>query len=198
MPLFLVLFLYPEYVLSLLFGPDYVPAAPALRILAIGFILEALPGPNAATLIALGESRFLMWANVAATCVSLALNIVLIPKLGIIGAAIASAVSLTIFSIIRGAKVYSLCRAYPFSWNLLKPLAVSIALALLFQLIFGKFIMVTWWMLPLLFALFYAIYGTATVLTRSFDQEDIVTLLMLEKRSGINAEPAKKILRRFI
>jgi hypothetical protein len=38
----------------------------------------------------------------------------------------------------------------------------------------------------------------ATVLSKSFDREDIVLLLAIEKRSGINAEPLKKILRLFI
>jgi hypothetical protein len=53
-------------------------------------------------------------------------------------------------------------------------------------------------MLPLLFILYYAIYGLATVFSRSFDREDIVMLLEVEKRIGINAEPIKKILKRFL
>jgi len=52
--------------------------------------------------------------------------------------------------------------------------------------------------LPLLFILFYVIYGIATVLSRSFDKEDIVILLDIEKRSGIDAAPIKKILNKFM
>jgi O-antigen/teichoic acid export membrane protein len=198
MPIFLVLCLYPEYVLSLLFGSAYIGAAPALRILSIGFILEALPGPNVATLIALGESRFIMWATFAAAAIGVILNIILIPPLGIVGAAIASAASLTLFSAIRSVKLYASYRVQPLSKNLLKPLVASVILALLFQITFGRFIMVTWWMLPLVFIFYYALYGTATVLSRSFDREDIVVLLEIEKRFGINAKPIKKILRMFI
>jgi O-antigen/teichoic acid export membrane protein len=140
----------------------------------------------------------MMWATLATVAVNVTLNIALIPPLGIVGAAIASAVSFTFFGIIRLGKLYSLCQAQPLSKNLLKPLMVSTILILIFQLIFGKFIMITWLMLPLLFIFYYAIYGVATVLSRSFDREDIAILLEVEKRSGINAEPLKKILRRFI
>ena len=177
MPIFLVLCLYPEYVLNFLFGSAYIDAAPALRILSIGFILEALSGPNVATLIALGESRFIMWATLAAAAINVVLNIVLIPLWGIVGAAIASAVSLTLFGAIKSVKLYASYRIQPLSKNLLKPLIASVILALLLQITFGRFIMVTWWMLPFVFILYYALYGTATVLSRSFDREDIVVLL---------------------
>jgi O-antigen/teichoic acid export membrane protein len=46
LPIFLVLFLFPEAVLGLLFGPAYLVAAPALRILSIGFIVNNLFGPS--------------------------------------------------------------------------------------------------------------------------------------------------------
>lgn len=198
MPIFLVLCLYPKYVLNLLFGPTYVAAAPALRILSVGFIIDALPSPSLATLIALGESTFTMWATLAAAILNIILNIILIPPLGIIGTAIASAASLALFSIVKSVKLYASYRIQPLSKNLIKPLVISAILALLFQIMFGHFILVDWWMLPCLLVLFYVIYGVATVFSRSFDREDIVLLLEIEKRTGINAEPMKKILRKFI
>jgi O-antigen/teichoic acid export membrane protein len=198
MPIFLVLCLYPEYVLHLLFGPTYIAAAPALRILSIGFIIDTFPSPSLATLIALGESRFTMWATLAAATVNIILNIALIPPLGIVGAAIASAASLSLFSIVKSVKLYASYRIHPLSKNLLKPLVISAILALLFQIVFGHFILVTWWILPCLLISYYVIYGMVTVLSKSFDREDIVLLLELEKRTGINAEPLKKILRLFI
>jgi len=48
LPIFLVLFLFPQAVLNLLFGAAYVPAAIALRILSLGFIVSNLLGPNSA------------------------------------------------------------------------------------------------------------------------------------------------------
>lgn len=197
LPIFLVLCLFPEAVLNLFFGSSYIAAAPALRILLLGFIINNFFGPREGILIALGQSKFLLWSNSAVVALNVVLNIVLIPPLGMVGAAIASAVAFILASIIHTTKVYLLCGAQPFSRNLLKPVVVSVVLVFLFQLIVGG-LTVTWWMLPLLFILYYAIYGAAVVLTRSFDQEDIAVLLEMEKRSGINTAAIKRILSRFV
>lgn len=198
LPLFLVLCLFPEAVLNLTFGSAYIAAAPALRILSLGFIIRNLFGPNANTLLAIGKSRFIMWVTLITAIMNVLINIVLIPPLGIVGAAIALAVSLTLASIILSLKLYLSWHIQPLSKNLLKPLITSIVLALLFRFTIGSFLNVTLWMLPLLFILYYVIYGVVTVLTRSFDQEDIAMLLEIERRSKINAAPVKKILRRFV
>lgn len=198
LPIFLVLCLFPEAVLNIFWGPAYIPVAPALRILSLGFIITNLSGPSGATLVALGHPGFQMWATLAAAVMNLTLNIALIPPLGIIGAAIASAIALALASVIRLLRLYSLCKTQPLSKNLLKPLVTSVALAFLFQVTIGSFLTITLWMLPLLFISYYAIYGIATVFTRSFDREDIALLLEIEKRSGIDATPLKKIMRRFI
>jgi O-antigen/teichoic acid export membrane protein len=198
LPLFLVLCLFPEAVLNLFFGPTYVAAAPALRILSLGFIINNLFGPNQSILLAIGESRFIMWTALSAAIVSVLLNVALIPPLGIVGAAIATAVALVLTKAIIAVKVFSLRRAQPLSQNLLKPVVASIALALLFKFATHGLVSITWWMLVLLFTLYYAIYAIAVVLTRSFDREDIALLLEIEKISGINASPVKRILGKFV
>jgi O-antigen/teichoic acid export membrane protein len=198
LPIFLVLCLFPESVLNLVFGPAYVSAALALRILSLGFIFSNLIGLSGVTLVAMGESRFIAWSLLSATLLNVLVSIVLIPALGLTGAAIAFSVSWILLHSLYSVRLYLLYRAQPFSKNLLKPLIVSIVLAFLFQFLLGCFLTVTWWMLPLLFILYYAMYGTITMLTRSFDDEDIALLLQIEKGSGISVAPIKKLVRRFL
>jgi len=198
LPLFLILFLFPETVLGFLFGASYAPAATALRILSIGFIINNFLGPNGATLVAMGEARFMMWATLATAGLNVGLNIALIPPLGIEGAAIASVAAITSINVIRCWKLYSLSKTQPLSKNLLKPTLASLALVFLFQFIFVNFVIIVWWMLPLLFILYCGIYGLAILLTRSFDREDIVMLLAIEERLGINLTAVKKILKKFL
>lgn len=198
LPLFLVLFLFPDTVLGFLFGASYASATTALRILSIGFMINNFMGPNGAALTAMGEVRFIMWATLATAGINVVLNIFLIPSLGIEGAAIASVVAITSINLIVFWKLYSLAKAQPLSKNLLKPTLASIALVLLFQFIFTNFITVTWWMLPLLFILYYVIYGLAILFTKSFDKEDISMLLSIEKRLGINLTRIKRLLKRFM
>ncbi len=198
LPVFLILFLFPETVLGFLFGADYVAAAAALRILSLGFIISNFLGPNGATLIAMGKARFMMWATLATGVLNIGLNFVLIPPLGIEGAAIASVAAITSINLIRCWKLYSLSKAHPLNKNLIKPTLASLALAFLFQFIFTNLVAVVWWMLPLLAILYYAIYGLAILLTRSFDREDISMLLAVEERAGVNVSFIKRILRRFL
>ena len=198
MPLFLVLFLFPETVLGFLFGPNYVPAAGALRILSIGFIIGTLLGPNGGTFIAMGHPRFVMWVTAAAVAMNVGLNAALIPPLGIEGAAIASLAAIICANLIRSGRLYSLEKIQPFSKNLLKPMLSSLGLVFAFHFIFTHFVTVVWWMLPVLFIAYYATYGLAILLTRSFDKEDIAMLLAMEKRLGIDLSFIKRILRRFL
>jgi O-antigen/teichoic acid export membrane protein len=198
LPLFLVMFLFPETVLSFLFGSNYALSANALRILSLGFIISNLLGPNRVTLIVMGKSQFTMWATLATAVLNIGLNIVLIPPLGIEGAAIAATVALVSINLIVFWKIYSLERIQPLSKNLIKPTLVSLALIFLIQFIFGNFVTVTWWMLPLILILYYGVYGLAVLFTKSFDKEDIAMLLTIEKTVGVDLSSIKAILRRFL
>lgn len=198
LPLFLVLVLFPETVLNFIFGAGYTPAADALRILGLGFFIANLLGLNGPTLTIIGRPRLLMWASLTSAGVSIALNITLIPPLGLVGAAIASAISTVVFSVICSVELYRLTKAQPLSKNMLKPIAVSIALVAVIYFVATSVFNITFWMLPILFIVFYLAYALAILLTRSFDQEDIAMLLEIEKMLGIDATAAKKIIRRFL
>jgi len=198
LPIFLMALLYPEAVLNIVFGSSYAPAALALRILALGFIFSNFLGPNGAALMAVGHSRFLMFTSLTAAVLNVVLNIVLIPPLGIAGAAIATVASISLINVARTIRLYSLYKIQPFTMNLLKPAIICVVLAIAVQFIARHFLNINWWLLILVFVVFYGLYGIAALLSKSFDIEDIAVLLEIEKRSGINATPIKKLLRRFL
>lgn len=198
LPLFLVLLLFPGTVLKLLFGAQYVEADMALRILALGFFVHTLVGPNGATLVSVGRTTILMWVALFGAILNVVLNFVLIPVLGVTGAAIASASALAFVNTVLSVRLYQISGIHPFAKNHLKPLATSVVAIAVIYAIVQSFLTVTLWMLPLLFISFLAIYSFALVLTRSFDREDISLLLAIEERLGVDATPMKNVLRRFI
>ena len=81
------------YPLLAIFGPDYVSGYTVLVVLGLGMVAKASVGPAGDLLVVLGHQR----ANFTVAAMSLALNVVLavalIPSLGILGAAIGTAVS---------------------------------------------------------------------------------------------------------
>ena len=197
-PLFLLLFLFPETILRFFFGAGYAEAAVALRILSLGLVFSTFLGANGMTLLAMGKTRLLMWASLLAAGLNVIINIILIPPWGITGAAIASLISYLARNIFCSVKLYQLSRIQPFTRNYLKPFIVCGGIIAIIYLLTRSLFMVSYWMLPLIFVLFLVAYGLCLLLTKSFDKEDIMLLLAIEKRVGINMEPAKKILRKFL
>ncbi len=197
LPVFLVMFLFPEATVRLFFGQEYMEAAPALRILSIGIIVNNMMGPNNETLIAKGHPRFVLWTTTSTAALNVILNMLLIPPMGMEGAAIGSAVSLVSMNMVRSFWLYRITRIHPLSRNMSKPVIISVILASLFYLFSSTFLTVTYWMIPIIFAIFCVIYLLAVLFSRSFDNEDIALLQLIEKRSGINTAPLKKLLGRF-
>lgn len=198
LPLFMIFLLFPEVTIIFLFGSEYILAGTTLQILAFGFFTNNLMGPNGATLIAIGKTRFLMWATLAAAVTNICLNVLLIPILGILGAAIASMITMISINVITSAKLYLISGIHSISKNLLKPILLSIILIFAIYLAAESFLTVTFWMLPLLFILFAILYGLSLLFTKSFDQEDINMLLTIEKKMGINFNRIKNLLKRFV
>ena len=187
-PLFLVIFLFPETVLNVFFGSPYVGASIALQILALGMFIHVFLGPNAATLVAIGRTKLNMIDDLIGAITNISLNIFLIPLMGIIGAAIASAISLTVINMIKSAQIFHMHKIHPFTKNYLKPVVTSTTLIFVIYL-FVKHLFsvpISIWTLILLLLLFLAAYSVCLVITRSFDREDIMMIQEMGKVVGIN------------
>lgn len=105
-PTFLLLLLYSEEVLRLLFGQTYTTAYLALSILAVGYLVDASVGMVGNLLKSLGNTKYLLYNNSAALLLNLILNLALIPHIGIIGAAIATASSTALANILMFIEVW--------------------------------------------------------------------------------------------
>ncbi|MGZ2411030.1 O-antigen/teichoic acid export membrane protein [Sphingomonas sp. F9_3S_D5_B_2] len=82
-----------------LFGPDFEAAYPALAILLISGLVNAFTGVVAYLLTLTGSERVALVFFGASMFVSLGVNLTLIPRFGIVGAAIASASGIGIWNL---------------------------------------------------------------------------------------------------
>lgn len=78
-----------------LFGPQFVSGYPVMAILVFGFLARAAMGPAEFLLNMQGEQRACAVVMMSSAAMNILLNIILVPRLGILGAAIATAASLT-------------------------------------------------------------------------------------------------------
>jgi len=86
------------WLLLRLFGAEFTSAYPLLPVLAIGVLARASVGPAENLLIMLGHERATLIAQVIGSVTNVALNLSLIPTMGIYGAAIATSISMVMFS----------------------------------------------------------------------------------------------------
>ena len=80
-------------VVQLLFGPAYAPAAAALQVLVLVVPIGALREIALASLVARRRDQALLRVNTVAAMVNVSLNVILIPRYGLVGAAWATVVS---------------------------------------------------------------------------------------------------------
>jgi O-antigen/teichoic acid export membrane protein len=132
-PLLCALIVAPRPFLHALFGPvgDAPSAALVARILAIGYAAATLTGQNGLSLTVLGKTRAIATRSVLALLVNLAVNLVLIPRLGPVGAAIGTSVVYVGLNLANSLLIWKIARLHPIRTPYLLVLAVAVAMTLL-------------------------------------------------------------------
>jgi len=112
-PVGLFLITNPETLLALFFSPEYVTAAPAIRILALGQIVNASFGSIGIVLVSCGYESMVIRVNAIVLLVILIASIVLIPAAGLNGAAIAVSLSLALRNVLFAFVAYRKLGVWP-------------------------------------------------------------------------------------
>lgn len=185
LPPVLVFSLFAPDVVRTILRPEYLPGAAALSVLTAGLFFNALVGPNGAMLKAVNRPRVEMYAAILGVVTNLALNVVLIPLVGIVGAAVATVVGYFVFNVAEVIAIYRIVGTHPFSLNSLEPLAVTtlVGLGIAWVTSGGRF------SLPELIGigmLLLLVQAGAVVITRSFDEADEVLIEQTKRRMGLD------------
>lgn len=86
--------------LKALYGPEFAAGAIVLQILALAQLFNVFAGPTAVLLNMTGQERLTTMGVAVSVIVNLILNVVLIPRFGATGAAIATGTSLVIWNVL--------------------------------------------------------------------------------------------------
>jgi O-antigen/teichoic acid export membrane protein len=128
-PVLLVLAILPGPVLHI-FGGDFTQGEDALRILIIGMIVPVLVGTVGFILIMVGRTGWDLLVYLAGFAIDIGLAYALIPSLGIRGAAIAQAATLSFSALARLVLVRRFVSIWPFDRHFLRligPTAIGVA-----------------------------------------------------------------------
>jgi O-antigen/teichoic acid export membrane protein len=120
--------LFGHIVVHFFYGDRFMPAVAALFLLLPGIFFLGLGRLLSSDLLARGYPRVILWAGLASLIANVALNVVLIPRYGINGAALATTVSYTLNALVVFAAFFNITGVGPRS--LLLPGARDVRLLL--------------------------------------------------------------------
>jgi len=161
----------PDTYLSLLFTEEYIVASGALVALSIGYLFNAAFGPEGMILEGLGYTRLTLLNTVILVGTNATLDVLLVPRFGIVGAGIATGAGLTVAGVAGIIEIYYLRGVHPFTLESVTLWTSAIPVIILTMIVAeslgsGLIVAVT---LPCLVTLLYVL---AFQLSGSFTQEE--------------------------
>lgn len=127
-PVVAVLMIFPVPVLVALFGREFQQAALVLRILVITYFVAVWVGPNGVALLAVGHPRRVFWGTALAGLTSVGLSLLLVPRWGLTGAALASGGATLVSTVFLSASLYRLVAVHPFTIGFIKVTLLMVAI----------------------------------------------------------------------
>lgn len=169
-PAFLFMSFWPREILHI-FGDEFLIASKSLIILAFGQFINVSTGSVGSILIMAGKSRLVLMYALFAFVLNFVLNYILIPTYGIVGASVATAISLALVNILYLINVRILLGIHPYNIKIIKPLIGGIfALGLAMKIVhrtnleWGGVLMLSFILLSAVYLLFLLLLG--------FDEDD--------------------------
>ncbi len=104
-----------------LYGPEFVAGSTAMVILVVGHLVNA-SCLSPWVLVVSGRSGRMFAANLFSAMLNIGLGVVLIPRFGLVGTAVAVGCSIGVLQLVLGAWVWRLQGVHPFDRRVAKPL----------------------------------------------------------------------------
>ncbi len=181
LPLVIFLIIYSSKVM-LLFGSEFLPSRQALVILAGGQLILATVAGSSMLLLMTGYPRLNLLNNIITLAVNIGANLILIPRYGIIGAAIGSATALTILFVLRSVEIWIIHQMFPLNRGYIKILVAGfttiVACLAINRVIFHWHTVIV---LACAAGLILIVY-TGTLFLLGFDREDLTVLKAVKQK----------------
>lgn len=125
LPFFLTVLLFAKPLLSV-FGMDFSAGAASLIVLSLGILAKAAIGIPGVLISMTGHSKLFLLNSIVTVIMTLVFQLLLIPRWGVFGAAMAATISLTFDNALFLLEVLILFRLWPYNWSFLKPLIAGL------------------------------------------------------------------------
>lgn len=124
-PLFILMVAFPRELMSL-FGEGFESGSEALVVLAFGVLFQFGTGPVTVTLIVIGRPKLALLDYVLVVVLEIGLGLLLIPSLGVLGAAIARSAGTMLNNVLPLAQVWRILGVSPYRPDFWKPVVAGV------------------------------------------------------------------------
>lgn len=196
LPFVLIIILFPKIILQLFFGSEFISGSLVLIIIILAYFFKGLTGPCTQMLMAFDKIKMIFYVNSISAILNILFNIILIPIYGLIGAAIATAVSIVIRQLILFILANKLINLKLNILNYYKILIASLValMPLIVLSLFGKSLII-FFVSVLIFVLIYLV---GLILFKAFNNDDYLLMLTVEKKLGLNLSFIKRWIFKFL
>jgi O-antigen/teichoic acid export membrane protein len=177
---------FAPLILATFLGTQYLQAANVLRVIAIGYFLHSILGPNGNALIMIGRSKLYLLDTLITAFLSLILYNLLIPIYGVLGTALATLAGLSLMNCIFAIQLFRITRINPLPWFRVRLLAI-VGLATVVGAILERQLnqlLSDWLLLGIVLGLFAITYMSLALATRTIRLSEIRSLRSLLVRKS--------------
>lgn len=170
-PAFLLMAILSKQIMAL-FGFEFTSGALWFLILGLGQMINSSTGPVGNFLVMSGRQDIVFWDMLLSFGMNILLSYTLIIRFGVVGAAIATMLAITLLNVTYLIEVYYFWKICPYNLRFLKPLCAGIVAGLISLLILNVasetgtiyIYLLTIFIFILCYVIFFCIFG--------FDEED--------------------------
>lgn len=125
LPFFLAFILFPTKILAI-FGESFESGALALIIVALANLIDVATGMCGTLLNMTGYTKLKLINTIFSLTLATILNMILIPRWGLVGAAITTLAVVTSLNLVRLFQVYFLLKIIPYNAEFIKPILAAV------------------------------------------------------------------------
>jgi len=184
LPIFLLMLLFSKQILFFAFGPEYEIGYFVLYILALGYIIHSLSHTYSSILSMIKKTKIILYVIMIITLIAILLNYILIPKIGILGGAISTSISLFLGCLIYAIITYKLTKIQPLKLNYFKAIFAGIISSLIILYLSNAYNPYSIFALigfGLLFLIIYVIFLILFKCLESSDKEILISFFNIFK-----------------
>ncbi|MBT4935446.1 flippase [Candidatus Woesearchaeota archaeon] len=181
LPLIISIFVFAPLFIETLFGPEYLSGILAFRIILVGVLGYVIAANNHAIITAIGKPAIVMKIVLFAAAINIILNILLIPALGIVGAALSTAISYGCMLILSTNYVTKFI-AMPSPWKIWMKIVGAGFVFTAILLILSSTILIGWLGALVSICISSILYLIILSIIKAFNIQEINNLIKLVKK----------------